>query len=162
MNLRTGEPSDRWTFGQMNLRTGKPSDRWTFGQMNLRTDEPSDRWTFGQIDWNRLYRLDILCKYQNRNQEVKPAYKFINFVIKTKYDNRMATMMIWLKGLLALTHAISLKTNRHLIFSVWSDQERQRFLSPHIIYWQKKKMIIWGWIAVAPRWSKYAEAQITT
>ena len=33
-NLRTDEPSDRWTFGQVNLRTGEPSDRWTFGQMN--------------------------------------------------------------------------------------------------------------------------------
>ena len=28
MNLRTGEPSDVWTFGLVNLRTGAPSDYW--------------------------------------------------------------------------------------------------------------------------------------
>ena len=39
MSLRTDEPSDRWTFGQVNLRTDEPSDRWTFGQMNLRTND---------------------------------------------------------------------------------------------------------------------------
>ena len=43
-NLRTSEPSDRWTFGQMKLRTDEPSDRWTFGQINLRTDQPSNKW----------------------------------------------------------------------------------------------------------------------
>ena len=32
-----------------NLRTSDPSDIWTFGQINIRTDEPPDKWTVTSV-----------------------------------------------------------------------------------------------------------------
>ena len=55
------------------VRTSEPSDRWTFGQMNLRTGEPSDRWTFGQMTWNRFH---IVLATNDKDLPVSHVYCF--------------------------------------------------------------------------------------